>query len=921
MTITFDPSLLLAWYQAKTGVPSTTSTGATTAAAPTVPTAPWRAVVAKSGAGGGAQTSAGPAALTQAALAGSSVINPAAAKLDAPSVADATDYKSLFALYQGLGTLQDLASKAGATKAGATGVGATQQAQYAQAFTRGLGQVQTYLDSAPFKQFQLAQTGTEAKATSTGGTPIETDTYTTQNIYAGAVDGEVPAFQRDVRFSLTATNPTTGAATPVSFDLSALGSTPRTFGNVVNYLNGKLAAAGLQTRFASVLTLGTPSTGSAGGKSFTLPAGPDQYALKIDGSPLETLSFAAPSSTPAVYLTGVESQTDSTVSGGKLTSTTTTTPQLTTLAADPSAAPGAPPIAQAALGPQVAGAQATATGPDGSVYVVENVTGSVGGATVQGSQDVALVKYDSAGNVVFTRTLGAASTASGYAISVSADGSKIAVAGSVTGALDPSQPPVAAGVADSFVSVFDAAGEPQWDQRLNGSTGASQATAVTVRDDGSAFVTGTTQAALPGQAQAGVQDGYLQGFDATGAATFTTEFGGAGINTPAGVALSGSTVVVAGAEDGHAVLRSWALSTSGPPTAGTVRDLGALQGGGVAGVATLADGSIVVAGSTHNGALNAGTVTQAADGGQDAFVARLSADLQPAASDTLSYVGGGADRTVSGLTASSGQVYLTGQVSASPQPGQTKAEDGYALALDPATGAVGWSGSVPGQGGTAAPTGIAVAVGGASVLDKLGLPTAIDYTPSASLLANTGLRAGQSFLVRAGGGPAQAVTVATGDTLQMLSTKIARASGFNLTVAVLPSGGVDRLQITPLNSRTRVEIEAGPSGRNALPALGLAEGVVQAAPAKPPKPVVGAPIADGKTYALGLASTLDISTASGAKAAQTALASAIAKVKLIYAALITPVAAPTAAAGAVPAYLTAQIADYQAALNRLTAGG
>jgi hypothetical protein len=47
--------------------------------------------------------------------------------------------------------------------------------------------------------------------------------------------------------------------------------------------------------------------------------------------------------------------------------------------------------------------------------------------------DVVLMKLDSAGNVVVSRALGAASKASGYAIAVDADG-RVAVAGSVVGA-------------------------------------------------------------------------------------------------------------------------------------------------------------------------------------------------------------------------------------------------------------------------------------------------------------------------------------------------------------------------------------------------------------------------------------------------------------------------------------------------------
>ena len=80
-----------------------------------------------------ARTPAQASANVQAALAGESIINEGAAKLDLPGAS--TDYKKLFALYQGLGTLLDLASKASG------GVSPQDQAQLSKAFNSGLAQV------------------------------------------------------------------------------------------------------------------------------------------------------------------------------------------------------------------------------------------------------------------------------------------------------------------------------------------------------------------------------------------------------------------------------------------------------------------------------------------------------------------------------------------------------------------------------------------------------------------------------------------------------------------------------------------------------------------------------------------------------------------------------------------------------------
>ena len=64
--------------------------------------------------------------------------------------------------------------------------------------------------------------------------------------------------------------------------------------------------------------------------------------------------------------------------------------------------------------------RASKTGADGSLYVLADIKGALGGQTIQGSQDVALQKYDSAGNLIYTRTLGAAETTSWPATSWSA---------------------------------------------------------------------------------------------------------------------------------------------------------------------------------------------------------------------------------------------------------------------------------------------------------------------------------------------------------------------------------------------------------------------------------------------------------------------------------------------------------------------
>ena len=73
--------------------------------------------------------------------------------------------------------------------------------------------------------------------------------------------------------------------------------------------------------------------------------------------------------------------------------------------------------------------------PDGSVYVLADATADLSSQPIKGQSDVALFKYDSTGHLVYSRVLGAAEQSQGFALAVDSATGKVAVAGSVTGAL------------------------------------------------------------------------------------------------------------------------------------------------------------------------------------------------------------------------------------------------------------------------------------------------------------------------------------------------------------------------------------------------------------------------------------------------------------------------------------------------------
>ncbi len=291
----------------------------------------------------------------------------------------------------------------------------------------------------------------------------------------------------------------------------------------------------------------------------------------------------------------------------------------------------------------------------------------------------------------------------------------------------------------------------------------------------------------------------------------------------------------------------------------------------------------------------------------------------------MAYYGGSGDDRATAMAISGGKVFIAGQAG-TDLPGQPAVgtKDGFLVSLDVASGSVDYSRRFTSADGYASPTSIAVAQSGASVLDQLGLPQgAINPATSDELTANSSVRAGDEFYIRTReGGALRAVTIEAHDTLATLATKIQRASGFSVTTSIVTVNGERQLQIKPLNSRSTVELVAGRVGRDALQALDLPTGVLRNTTTVKGKTVSAD--GGGTVYGLKIANDLNLNSPDAIKEAMSEFSTAMSTIRTAYRDLLTAAspqtAASKAATGPVPAYLTAQIANYQAALDRLTAG-
>lgn len=890
-------SYLLGLYGLSAGGASTIPSAAPQPKPKTQPTAPWAP----------SASAPKPSELVRAALAGRKLVDENAVDLDLAG--SSPDYRKLFALYQGLTSLSALADRAGAK-----GLTALEAGQVSRRFAAGLVEVSDYLKTAKFEDLRVIQ-GVSKTTVKTGYAQEKPPTsFLTKPVHEGDPAAAVAAFQGEVKFSMTVE--TAAGTKTIAMDLAEMGGQTRSLDNVVAYMNGKLEAADVGVRIGREQIKVPPKTIKSGDKTITLPAGPDQWGLKINGAVGETVAFAARQTSDAVYVT----QNAGKAGAGQMLKFQGdgSAPAAEQGVADPFWVDGR--VGRTNLPAGVDAVRASAAAPDGSVWVLADLTQGDANQPIKGARDVALMKYDSAGNLLQTNLLGAATSANGFSLAVGADG-RVAVAGSVTGALEPGKSGADAAVADSFVAVFDAAGQELWTQR-RGAKAADEATEVGFGADGKVYVAGRSKSALPGTTALGGWDSYLQTFSETepdrkgvvnGVNMSALQFGTAGDDSVQALTVSGNDVYTAGVENGRAVVRRFTLDASGVPTLAATRDLGSASGA-IAGI-SVANGKVVLTGETSNPNLDIGVTTRAHGGGVDVFVATLSADLQASGTDRLTYFGGAGDETAADVEVRNGKVWLTG---ANREAGAAKTDPtrGYLARLDLASGAVEYNQTWRADDDQALPTSLSIVSGGASVLDRLGLPQGeIMQADSKLLTTATAARVGDQFTVTpAAGGRSVTVTIEAKDTLDTLAKKIISASGRQLEAKIVSdlkaTPPVQRLQITAAANREGAIISAGPLGKDALGALGLSPGFVGKTDDKDKQ----------KTVGLNLPNNLNLNDAAAIKAATEALASALTAVRSGYKALAPSTGQITNTQtnkGSSTAYQQAQLANYQAALSRL----
>ena len=820
------------------------------------------------------------------------------------------DNQKLFALYTAVNTLAYLAKMA--QKGTAT---SGQLAGLNDRFQTGLAQVQDYLGTTEFNNFNLQATKPSDTITSTATVAFGSFTYATKQLVTNAnLNNALPGLSASDSFTIGIKK--AGVTTNVQIDLSQVPGTLN-LTNIITYINGELSAAGFSTRFQKTQTGGTATSSTNA-----------TFGMQVTPGGVEQVSFSA-SATPSLYLVGSSGLATETK-----TTTNTVTSAVTTTAADQAARltkisgiTGTPvstfSVNQKSSG-GISAAEATQVDANGNVYVIGTATGDFGSQLNQATQDVYLTKYDSAGNVVWQNLLGSAGTASGYGLALDPSGG-VVVTGASTADLTPTS--VADGNNDSFVARYDASGNQSWIRQIQ-TLATNQSNAVSVDASGNIYIGGSVSGGVVGAGltSAGKADAFLAKYDSKGKLLAENQFGTSGNDSVAATAAAADgSLYVASVQNGHAILSKYA---GGDITAAPTwtQDIGDLAAGGNIGGLTVANGKVYVSGSTSNGNL-AGSVAAPASGGIDAFVFSATDNGTSVNPDKVTYIGtAGTDSAGEVTVASDGTVYVAGTTTGT-FAGATRSvqnvNNAFAAAIG-TNGSVQWTKQYGGAAGVSTGKSVAIDPQGASVLDALGLPRGtLSLNQSVDLTKQTTLRAGDTFKIEIQGTGARTatITIDADETFDSLVHKINAQLGGIGKASVNYTGGGENLKIQ-VNAGRTINLIAGPDDSDALARLGLTPGVLTAPATGSASTTTTTQKGVTPTYGLGLTGgitgPLDISTKMGADMTRSTLLQVLSNIQTTYQKTNAPPPGPATPgnhSGSVNAATTSQLANYNLALS------
>jgi len=177
----------------------------------------------------------------------------------------------------------------------------------------------------------------------------------------------------------------------------------------------------------------------------------------------------------------------------------------------------------------------------GYVYAVGMTGGRIAGDISNGGKDIVVIKYDSAGNRLWTRQFGTPADDIAFGVAMYGSGN-VCVSGRTYGSLGGPN----SGGADVFLMNLDSqTGSPIWIRQF-GSSGDDLATRVSVDINSNAYVIGYTNGGLEGYSNSGGGDLFVVKYDRYGNRQWTRQMGTAivlGLYPPFDGTISGGIVV------------------------------------------------------------------------------------------------------------------------------------------------------------------------------------------------------------------------------------------------------------------------------------------------------------------------------------------------------------------------------------------
>ena len=848
--------------------------------------------------------------------------------LDAKSVqaaGDDTDLRNLFAVYNALRKLRDIAEYT----AHEDTVSAAME-RWDERFQSGINEIGEFLKTATFKDATVLFGEKSDSVTSRAREDEHSSGYVGGVAHVGSADDPLDGITGSETFTLTLSD---GVNTDnIVVDFSQI-SGDITLNAIVKAANDKIRAitetnsdGETVKRYRTRLTVETEDdvfhrlkVRGFAGESVELSAGASAPSLVIGG----TIQNTGLSDVEEGFLTNLTDLGTADPTVGSRTTIAATQAGQTTIAASQDATSDGETETEIAVPPADTRTQAVATDADGNTYVVGTTKGDFGDQFNQADgDDVYLAKYDSAGQRLWTRLIGTSKDSAAYSLAVDGDGNAI-VAGQTNENLTPDS---VIDSDDSFVTKYGADGEALFTQQVQAAA-KDGARGVTVDSNGDIFVTGQVSGAIDANAtSAGGSDTYIQKLSGTdGSVLSSHQYGTAGTDNPAGVATaSDGNILVLSRENGEAVLRK--LDAADPATEIFSINLGSLGAGEVTDIAV--DGSeVFVAGYTDNTGFGAGTTAAAHHGGTDGFVTKITDNGTSAAADYTSFVGSSAADRVTSVNAAGGTVYAVGDTAGSvnSEP-QVNSRDAFAVKMAGSDGSQTWTHQFGSGLGLASANGVAINPAGDSVLTRLGLPTGKLATREDDKVVNqSSVRAGDYFYISINGGREQKVTIDEDDTMRSLARKVDRLSYRYVDSDVDFGDDGQGLTIEALRE-ARIDIIAGDGTANALKGLGIGPTKIVHEKTGVESDADGSDSdSESQIWGLALDAGLHLRDKKAAEYTITRIDNAMGTIQKIYRKLnpnpLLEGLKENKSHGPAPAYLQARLANYQTALTRLQSGG